>query len=420
MHACSRPCASRGCSGFGGRGDLRRTVHEGDPRAHRRASGAAAASAHLDRGERRRHGAAHRPPRRDLVPQPARSRSRRWHGRSSSTARCAPSTATRAPTRSRMSRETFVAPTREQASPPSARTWRASTGPTRRGVRTRRCRARRTSPLRSRTLAAGRFVVGSPDDVTADLQRFRRPRRHPRVAAFRLARHAARRGGRGNPPRRPRGAAGARYARTDQRVAPAVPRERAVRYGLNVSREATSARRWQYPENHDARRFDSIHDDEWSCGHHQLPGTRHPARPGTLGKSRRDGKPRLRSRRPCRPPPVDSGRKCTRAATGAFVRRAPAIRHSRRFAIRSRGRTRPLSAQGGAHFLMRYSRHVRIVGFMEGLPDLPAKPGVMLGHLTLAADFGAHEHPQQLGRRAVLSPGRPRQTPSSSGRQDER
>ena len=54
---------------------------------------------------------------------------------------------------------------------------------------------------------------------------------------------------------------------------------------------------------------------------------------------------------------------------------------------------------------MRNARHFRIVGFPERLLDLRAEPGVMLDHLTLAADFGAHEHPQQLGYRAVLSSG---------------
>ena len=50
-----------------------------------------------------------------------------------------------------MSRETFVAPTREQPSPPPAPSWKGSTRLTPRGGRTRRFRAKKTSPCRSRT-----------------------------------------------------------------------------------------------------------------------------------------------------------------------------------------------------------------------------------------------------------------------------
>ena len=40
----------------------------------------------------------------------------------------------------------------------------------------------------------------------------------------------------------------------------------------------------QDAKNHDTRRFDSIHHNERSCRHHQLPGSRHTARPGTVRK----------------------------------------------------------------------------------------------------------------------------------------
>jgi len=141
-----------------------------------------------------------------------------------------------------MSRETFVAPTREQAV--------ATVGPYLEG----KYRAYAawgqdkalpgeedfTAPFED--LAAGRFVVGSPDNVTADLQCF----------ADLGVTHASLRFGwpgtprqvveRGDPPRRPRDAAGAAVAGTSRPVTPAASAKAGEVVG-NVSREATSARR---------------------------------------------------------------------------------------------------------------------------------------------------------------------------------
>ena len=111
-----------------------------------------------------------------------------------------------------MSRETFVAPTREQAVAAvrpylegkyrAYAAWGQDRGAAGRGGLHRTVRRVGHRALRRRQ-------PGRRDRRPSAL---RRSGGHPRIAAFRLARHPARGRGGGDPPRRPRGAAGAAVA----------------------------------------------------------------------------------------------------------------------------------------------------------------------------------------------------------------
>ena len=316
-------------------------------------------------------------------------------------------------------------------------------------------------------LSEGRFIIGSPDDIVADLQRFADLGVTHASLRFRLAGHfraMSLKARYASPPARCCRRCGSRHQSPDRAFSPHESRLRSgnlpplsrrelreqsrarvvhcrhfrdrrestradvareIPYKRGESAETSIGRPFlgamEDPQDDDTRRLDAIHHDERGCGHHQLPGSRHTARPGTFRKVGKTRGPRLRSRRPCRRRPVDCVLQCRKAGTRVSLRLAAAIRCSRRLAIRSRRREHPRSdAEKHAPPRAGLARRPGSSASWSDCLTIRTEPGVMLGHLAPAIDFGTHQHPQQLGCRPVLSSGDLGEIRLQSGRQDER